>query len=334
MPQKRPRVAADLVPPANLDPYSLAKLERRLGIPRERLRAVGAHAGAYYKPFVKKEKERPFPRKFKATKKRIIDNPTGELKRIQREINGKILRPIVLPLYLCGGVKGRTVLDNVMLHLGAAVLVTMDIRNFFPSISNRQVYMVWSQILGFSAAIGRVLTRLTTFERHLPQGAPTSTLLANLVLYAVDGPIRTECARHKVQYSTWVDDLALSGPDARTVINVAVKALGEAGFRIPHRKMKIMGPGTRKVLNGVLLGRFPSALPERLAQVRSGIHKLRTNQVPPAELDGYIRSLEGRICHLGGLVPRKAKKLREGLEGAKKHSSVTLAGLRSLRESA
>ena len=66
------------------------------------------------------------------------------------------------------------------------------------------------------------------------------------------------------------------------------------------------------------MGRFPSVVPERLSQIRSGIHKLEAHQVPAAELHAYVRSLEGRINHVGSIVPHKADRLREDFEVAKK----------------
>lgn len=293
-----------------LDLCSINKLEALLGSPREQIRYVATHAGAYYKPFPKKDRTRPFQKKFKPPKKRIIDNPTGVLKVLQKNVQRNLLRPILLPEYFCGGVKGRTLLDNVMMHLGARVLVTMDIRSFFPSITNMHVYFVWSQLLKCSPRIAGMLTKLTTFERHLPQGAPTSTTLANLVLYSLDAPVRSECDRQNVRYSTWVDDLAFSGDSAREVIDVAVGALGRSGFAVPHKKQKIMGSGTRKVLNKVLIGKFPTVLPERFAQLRSGIHKLRIRQVSKRELGAYLQSLEGSIGQVASIDPRKGKKLR------------------------
>jgi hypothetical protein len=158
-----------------------------------------------------------------------------------------------------------------------------------------------------------VLTQLTTFERHLPQGAPTSTLLANLVLHSCDGPIRFECERLGIRYSTWVDDLAFSSDDPRPVIPLVVEALRRAGFRIPHKKLEIIGPGARKILNGVLLGRELSVPPDRLARIRSGIHKLRQGKVSTENLGRYTQSLLGSIAHVASIVPRKAQKLRAEL---------------------
>ena len=303
--------------PGRLNLYSMAKLEVLLGVPRAELRAIAESAGSFYEPFQQVKAPRPFAMQKKTAKVRTIDNPTGRLKEIQKTIYSKLLRPLALPHYLYGGVPGRTVLENVLQHHGAPVLVTMDIRNFFPTVSNIQVYQVWRHLLDCSPEISSILTRLTTFERHLPQGAPTSTILANLVLFSVDEPIRTKCAELDVSYSTWVDDLAFSGPNARQVIKCAIGALRLGGFTISHRKLKIMGPGSRKVLNGVLLGKFPSVVRERLRQIRSGIHKLRTCTIRTTEIASYARSLEGQIGYVASVVPAKARKLAEELDFAR-----------------
>jgi RNA-directed DNA polymerase len=302
-------------PDAKLNLFSMITCETLLGANREHLRFVADNAGSYYRPFPKKDRVRPFQKKSTRTRKplRPIDNPCGELKILQRRINEKLLKRVVLPQYLCGGVRGKSVLDNVLLHMGAPVLVTVDIKSFFRRITNRQVYAVWNSTLNCSPKIAALLTQLTTFERHLPQGAPTSSLLANLVMYSIDRPIREECARHGVQYSTWVDDLAFSGKEAREVIPIVVGSLRSAGFSVSHRKLKIMGPGTRKVLNGILMGRFPGVLPDRIARLRSGIHKLRTNQVAANEMDRYLQQLEGGILYVASAAPRSGAKLSQEL---------------------
>ncbi len=296
-----------------LDLFSLNKLEAFLGFSRDEIRQVANHAGAYYKPFPKKDRNRPFQKKFKPPKTRIIDNPTGALKEIQKSVQRNLLRTIPLPNYLCGGVKGRTLLDNVLIHFGARVLVTMDIKSFFPSITNEQVYNIWRHRLSCSSRIAAMLTKITTFERHLPQGAPTSTTLANLVLNSLDGPIRSVCNQYNVHYSTWVDDLAFSGDNARDVINVAVRALAASGFSAPHKKQKMMAPGTRKVLTKVLLGKFPTVLPERISQLRSGIHKLKIGQIVARDLPPYLQSLKGSIAHVASIDPRRGKMLQDQL---------------------
>jgi RNA-directed DNA polymerase len=304
-------------PEFDLDLYSIGKLETILGYSRDYLRRIAAIAGSCYRPFQQKKKPRPFQRTPLSKKVRTIDNPSSELKRIQRAINIKLLRPLEFPLSVCGGVKGRRVADNIRLHRDARVLVTLDIKRFFPSVSSRQVYDTWRHELNCSPRISALLTRLTTFERRLPQGAPTSTLLANLVLLRTGEMIWNKCHEKNVVYSSWVDDLAFSGDNARSLIQIAVEALGPAGFAVSHDKLKICGPGERKMLTGRMVARFISVHPERLSRIRSGIHKLETGEVAPAERDGYIRSLEGQIAYIAGIIPHKGIRLQVALETAR-----------------
>jgi RNA-directed DNA polymerase len=303
-------------PEFNLDLYSIGKLETILGYTRDHLRRIAAIVGSCYRPFHQKKRLRPFQRAPLSTKVRMIDNPSSELKGIQRAINIRLLRPLEFPLCVCGGVKGRSVADNIRLHFGARILVTLDIRKFFPSVSSRQIYAVWNDQLNCSPRISALLTQLSTFERRLPQGAPTSTLLANLVLLRAGQEIWNKCQQENVVYSSWVDDLAFSGDNARAVIQTAVEALRAAGFVVSHNKLKICGPGERKMLTGRMLTRFISVHPERLARIRSGIHKLETGEVAPEERVGYIRSLKGQIAYIASIIPHKGIRLQVALETA------------------
>ena len=235
---------------------------------------------------------------------------------MQSLITERLLKPLELPYHICGGIAGKSVLDNVALHQGSKVLLKIDIARFFPSISNKHVYTVWRELLGCSPRISSLLTKLTTFERHLPQGAPSSTMLANLVLYSCDGPIRIECVRLKIRYSSWVDDLAFSSENPRPVVNLVASSLQKNGFRISRKKLEIVGPGSRKVLNGVLLGQQLSVPPDRLARIRSGIHKLRQGRVMASDVARYVQSLRGSIAQIASINPIKGKALREELDAA------------------
>ncbi len=301
-----------------LDISSFRKLEFALGIARPKLRAVAQIADSCYLPFPKPERIRPFQKKFKNKKDRLIDNPLEPLRGIQRQIQRTLLSSLNLPFYLCGGIKGRTLLDNVMLHAGAPTIITLDIKDFFPSIDNRKIYCIWTRLLGCSPRIGVILTRLTTRNHYLPQGSSTSTMLANLALFSIDHPIREACQKAGVCYSTWVDDLAFSGPNARDILPVVIGTLKNAGLTLSRKKINVMGPGTRKLLNGVLAERFPSVVPERVSQLRSGIHKVRTNQVPPNSLNRYLIQLGSSIAQVASISPDKAARLQADFELAKR----------------
>jgi RNA-directed DNA polymerase len=299
---------------ATLNISSVGRLAEMLGVREVELRGLAARAGAYYRPRDISRPPLPFQKQAKPPKIRRIQPPVGDLKTIQQRIQHVLLSPLILPDHIRGGVKGVGVLDNVRLHLGARVLVTLDIRDFFPSVTTYHVYNVWHDLLQCSPEVSSLLTKLTTFERRLPQGAHTSTTLANLVLYAADSCLRSKCKELGVAYSTWVDDIPLSGDSAREVINIAVLVFRRAGFVVSHRKLKIMGPGERKVINGTVAGPRPGVPKELLRRLRSGIHKLQIGMVSQGDQHKYVLSLKGRISHVGTIDRRKAGRLSEELE--------------------
>jgi hypothetical protein len=90
-----------------LDLCSISRLERLLGVNRHYLRALASRAGSCYSPFERGVKPKPFQRKPRSSKLRVIDNPSEELKVIQRLVNERLLRPLKLPEFICGGVRAK-----------------------------------------------------------------------------------------------------------------------------------------------------------------------------------------------------------------------------------
>jgi RNA-directed DNA polymerase len=206
-------------------------------------------------------------------------------------------------------------------HLHVALLVTLDVKQCFPSITCAHVYRVWSDFLGCSPPVSQLLTQLTTFKRHLPQGAATSPLLANLLIWMIDEPIRRTCDELSVVYSTWIDDLAFSGGMARALIQPAVSVLAAHGLRVGRHKIRIMGPNEIKLLTGTRLGSAGIRAPkDKLSRLRSGIHKFRTGLVRPEEAEKYILGLVGQLRFIHQLCPgdasRYAGKLSEACGGS------------------
>ena len=107
--------------------------------------------------------------------------------------------------------------------------------------------------------------------------------------------------------------MAFSGNDSREIIPLVVDALRQAGFAVSHKKLIVMGPATRKVLNGIVMNRFPNVARGYEKQIRSGINKLRTGQVRPEGVSQYLRRLDGAINYISSISPRKAANLRQQL---------------------
>lgn len=288
-------------------------LALHLGCNVDELQQLAESAKNFYKPFEALPKLRPFAKK-PPKKPRPIDNPTGKLKKIQERINKTLLEPILLPEHVFGGVKHRSIIGNAQRHQGASVLVTLDIRQCFPSVTNAHIYNVWANVLGCSPTVASLLTKLTTFKRHLPQGAPTSPALANIFIWSVDSPIREKCVALGVEYSTWIDDLAFSGDNARAIMQIAVEALRANGLRISHKKTVIMGSGQTKMLTGTRLGRRSLRAPKQICdRARAGIHNLERGLVAEHEKDTYCRKLRALILHIHRICPKDSVGLENRL---------------------
>lgn len=290
-----------------------------LKIPPDKLEGVAGSANENYGPFMLVKPPRPFERRY-VQGSRPIDNPLQELKWIQQRIYRRLLKPICFPSHIIGAVPSRSVMDNAERHLASTLLVTLDVRQCFPSITNVHVYRVWSEFLGCSPPVARLLTLLTTFDRHLPQGAPTSPLLANLFIWMIDEPIRTVCRRLIVGYSTWIDDLAFSGERARDLIQPSILLLAANGLKVKREKIKIMGPREIKLLTGTRLGSAEVRAPrEKISRIRSGIHNLNVGLVSPDDEERYIIGLVGQLRFVHQLCPRDAfvyaGELKEACKG-------------------
>lgn len=140
---------------------------------------------------------------------RIINPPKPELKDIQKRINTYLVNNIPLPYYAFGGVKGKDNIRNARFHKGQKYVFQTDLKDFFPRITNRMVYAMFVEN-GFSHDVASLLTKLTTFQGHLPQGAPTSTTIANLVFVPTGRALQSIADREGLRFTTFVDDVTIS----------------------------------------------------------------------------------------------------------------------------
>jgi len=287
---------------------SLNRLSWLLGIPRSVLEGIASNTLKHYNPFLI---ERP------GRKPRRIDNPGYTLKNIQHRIYKSLLHDFSFPGYIQGGVKGRSAQANARQHLGKRFVVRLDLEDFFPSVSHRQVYAVWVDRLECSPPVARLLTTLTTYHGYLPQGAPTSTSLANCVLLDTDAEIHKAASQNGCSYTRYVDDLVFSGANTKALVDIAVKYLQKAGFRISREKLVIMPAHVRQEVTGLSVNsrQEPSVPRARRSQIRAAIHQL-DKLSRSADFRRAESSIRGRIGSLIRINPGPAKTLLQYLEKA------------------
>jgi len=282
------------------DIQTWARVRDLLGWAEHRFRDIASKAGRYYKPF---EIRPPGAQKW-----RRIDNPEGELRRLQSAIQRKILcRAPGIPDYVIGGVPGRSIIDNAAIHARARVVLTMDIRDCFPSITNRHVYEAFATHLGYHPEIASAFTKVTTLNRHLPQGAPTSTMVANLALLPTLEKLSALAEERNLNFSAWIDDLTFSGPAPELIIDEAIEILRLSGFSVARRKLRIMrGWREPERVTGAVVNTTVSAGRERVRAIEKTIMALAEQGVVT---DRQYRSVLGQIRHCFRLRPSQGRHL-------------------------
>lgn len=187
-------------------------------------------------------------------KPRRIVTPFPYLMALQRWILRNILDRLEVSPVSFAYRKGVSLADNAAPHLGKRRLVKLDIRHFFESISSGKVYTVFEET-GYAKPIATLLTKLCTLRGCLPQGAPTSPALANLVMRRFDAGMNTYCLEHGISYTRYSDDLTFSADemDAGALIRFARSALREEGFALNFEKIRVLGAGAQHRVCGLVV---------------------------------------------------------------------------------
>jgi len=189
---------------------------------------------------------------------RVINAPSAQLKMLQRRILRRLLGGLACHAAARGFEKGQSIVTNAQPHCGAKVLLKMDIREFFPATSAERVREYFRRI-GWDKQAADLLTRLCTHRGGLPQGAPTSPRLSNLVNHGLDARLAGLAARLGCQYTRYADDLTFSLPaDSRegiaALIRVTKRICEELGYRLHQdRKLQIRRRYERQQVTGLVV---------------------------------------------------------------------------------
>ena len=244
---------------------SVRHLAKKLRLSEMRLRWMARNA-------------RSFCDEFRIPKKdggeRVLLAPRGKLMTVQRWILRHILDRAKPHPAATGFVAGRSIVDNAASHAGKAVIVRLDLKDFFPSIGFRQVRRVF-QSLGYPYRVASALAGLCTVDGRLPQGAPTSPALSNLVCQRLDRRFEGLSKRHGFTYTRYADDIVFSSdhPKLPKLLPFFKQVIREEGFDVNERKVVIMGRGQRQVVTGLVVNEQPN-LPRRQRRLlRAALHR-------------------------------------------------------------
>lgn len=255
----------------------------------------------------------------KPGKTRLTFDALGLLKDIHRRIKVRFFEKVVFPDYLHGSLKGCDYVTNASLHTNKQILICEDVQSFFPSVKAARVEDVWCGFFGFAPEVARLLTKLTTKDGALPQGAIPSSYLANLVLWRDEPLLQARLAAQGITYSRYVDDMAMSSPQHLTkgvqtkVIALVYGMLRKNGLSAKRKKHDVYSASKPMIATKLIVNRKPSLDQKKRSQVRAQVRQLEVEHAAGGDVDA-IRLLANkaaqRVGQMGRFHPKQAEQLK------------------------
>ena len=187
-------------------------------------------------------------------KLRTIYEPTPTLKHIQRRILKVILNNKEISKYAMAYHKDKCLKDNAFPHLHKKIILKLDIKDFFENIRFIDVYNYCFSIEYFPKPVGMLLTYLCTYNEYLPQGAPTSSYISNLVMKDFDEEIGSWCLNNDISYTRYSDDMTFSGDfNPSEVIKLVRKLLAKLDLELNNNKIHIVKSSSSQLVTGIVV---------------------------------------------------------------------------------
>lgn len=253
---------------------------------------------------------------------RIIAQPSRKLKAIQSWILRNILDRLSPSDNSKGFEKGDSILNNALPHAGASYILSIDLEDFFPSITANKVHSVFRS-LGYNSEICKILTTFCTYKGRLPQGAPTSPKLANLVCQQLDARIQGYAGPKGIIYTRYADDLTCSSNTVRKLDNAhdMIKTIiSDEDLNINSQKTKIMGSRSRKIVTGLIITNDGVSIGRNLyREIRVQAHHLFSKN--EGDIDNFI----GRLSHIYSVDKKNFRKIKSYINNlSKKYKNNSL----------
>jgi retron-type reverse transcriptase len=281
--------------------------------------------------------------KFQIPKKsggmRTLAAPHKTLKAAQHWILANVVGKLPVTDAAHGFVAGRGIVSNANPHVGKAVVVNLDLSDFFPTIAFPRVRAVFERY-GYSGSVATVLALLCTecpratvtyagtkYEaatgpRGLPQGAPTSPGLSNQVARMLDKRLLGVAAKLGLTYTRYADDLTFSGGEELAgkigwLLAKVRHIAQEEGFAVNEKKTRVMRRSSAQTVTGVIVNDKPSIDREELRRMRAILHRAKSEGLDAQNRDGrpnFREWLAGKIAFVYMVRPDVGAKLKAALD--------------------
>lgn len=253
---------------------------------------------------------------------RTIRPPCRSLRAVQKALYRQLEGRTRYPRWVHGCVPRRSIFTHASPHVGRFMVATLDVEKFFPSVRSDFVRRVFSRFNFRDEALVAAV-RLTTLDDQLPQGAPSSGFLANLVFDGIDRRIDAICRKHQLRYTRYVDDLAISGDEHLGHLKAAIlRCVEGTGLVISADKGAFMSRSQRQVITNLLVNdrlcptkEFIQAVNEeiRIGLSPGGAHALAL--ADGVSISRVKNRINGRVRFIEQAAPALGASMRRKLYG-------------------
>lgn len=275
-----------------------------LGVEVNRLEEILNNVSGHYQEFWMRKRSGGY---------RMISAPDKDLQAIQSTIYSRILSSVTIVHPAAVGFRcGRSVVDNAAPHLGKRYVLKMDIHDFFGSIRSPRVRQTFKKI-GYPENVSKVLGALCCLHRHLPQGAPTSPALSNIVGYEMDRKLAALAAEYGLTYTRYADDLTFSGDvfPKEQIIPQVKRIIRDEKFEPNHKKTHFMNQSSRKIITGVSVASgVKLTIPKsKKREIRKNVYFILTKGLAEHQRSigshdpAYLKRLIGMLCYWRAIEP-------------------------------
>lgn len=258
--------------------------------------------------------------------KREIDAPNDELKFVQKRLaillwaNQKKSWRLnnTKPNISHGFEESKSIITNAKIHRNKKIVLNLDLEDFFPSIHFGRVKGFFEKNKNFKVPkeVALVIARLVCYKGRLPQGAPTSPIISNLICRILDFRLLKLAKKYRLDYTRYADDLTFSTNSSSFVdeeqffLDKLEKEIIRAGFKINAKKTRLQFSNSRQEVTGLTVNKKLNVSKEFYKNTRAMAHKLyTTGEFLIDGESGTINQLEGRFAFINQL-----DKYNNGLE--------------------
>lgn len=246
---------------------------------------------------------------------RIINAPIDDLKSIQRKLAGALweyqtqiwknnnIQPNISHAFQ----KNKSIITNSSRHKNKRFVVNIDLEDFFNSFNFGRVrgFFIKNSFWNLTEEVATVIAQLTCYKGVLPQGAPTSPIITNMICNIMDMHLLNIARNYRLTYTRYADDMTFSTNDKHFIehydafYNELSTEISKSGFRINKAKTRVLFHDSRQEVTGLIVNSKISIKREYYKLTQAMAHSLYVNgQFKINESEGTIDQLEGRFAFI------------------------------------